>query len=267
MNNSTPALTKENEELTLKLEQLHLEFTDLFTLHKQMVENDAVILTSLYLEKLGRIQLELLQKQTEAARLRLKMKMIQAAINRNERPDLIAIEFEINEQLQDYYAEIEARSVSLDEAQNVLSHLISEEDTKKMREIFRVLCKRLHPDLNPHQSEEEKDLFIKVKAAYDLQRLDELQHILLYLDESKKEKLSLVSVNEKIARIAYLEENIIALKNKIAQLKQIFPFTVEELIFNEELILQKQEDLRNQIKSFEAEITNYSNIITLMTDE
>jgi hypothetical protein len=42
-------------------------------------------------------------------------------------------------------------------------------DTLKLKETFRVLCKRLHPDLNPNQSEQEKDLFIKVKAAYDLQ--------------------------------------------------------------------------------------------------
>jgi hypothetical protein len=57
MNNSTPAVTWENEELTRELERLHLEFLDLFTHHKDMVENESVILTSLYLEKLGHLQL------------------------------------------------------------------------------------------------------------------------------------------------------------------------------------------------------------------
>jgi hypothetical protein len=67
MNNNLPSLTQDNEALTAKLEQLHLEFIDLFTRHKDMIENESVILTSLYLEKLGHLQLELLQKQTEAA--------------------------------------------------------------------------------------------------------------------------------------------------------------------------------------------------------
>ena len=58
MNISLPAFTAENNELIRKLEALHLEFLDLFTRHKDMVENDSVILTSLYLEKLGRLQLE-----------------------------------------------------------------------------------------------------------------------------------------------------------------------------------------------------------------
>lgn len=222
--------TRENAELTAKLEQLHLEFIDLFTRHKEMVENESVILTSLYLEKLGRFQLELLQRQTEASRLKMKMNLIQAAINRNENPDLKAIEHLLDARLRNYYAQIEAQAAALDEAREVLSHLISEEDTIKLKEIFRVLCKRLHPDLNPNQSEDEKDLFIKVKAAYDLQKLTDLQNILLYLNDSDKEKLTLVSTNEKIERIKYLEENIGALKEKIDQLKQSFPFSIEELI-------------------------------------
>lgn len=267
MTNNTPALTTENEELTRRLELLHLEFIDLFTRHKDMIENEVAILTALYLKKLGRFQLELLQKQTEAARLKMKMNLLQSAINRNEQPNLRAIENELNRRLQIYYAEIEFKSAQLDEAKNVLSHLISEEDVLKLKEIFRVLCKKLHPDLNPHQTEEEKDLFIKVKAAYDLQKLSDLQNILLYLDDSNREKLTLISGDEKLERIKHLENNIEALKDKIAQIKQSFPFTMEELIFDEERILQKQDEILNQIKTFEEEIEKYLNIITIINNE
>jgi hypothetical protein len=86
----------------------------------------------------------LFEKQTEAARLKMKMNLIQAAINRNEQPDLKEIEQEIHVRLQNYYAQIQAQSAALDEAKKVLSHLISEEETQKLKEIFRVLCKRLH---------------------------------------------------------------------------------------------------------------------------
>jgi len=76
MNKKTLALTEENEEFNKKLAKLNGEFLDLFTRHKEMVDDEFVILTSLYLEKLGRFQLELLQKKTEAARLKMKMSMI-----------------------------------------------------------------------------------------------------------------------------------------------------------------------------------------------
>ena len=267
MKYATPAITKENEELTDRLKHLQLEFIDLYTRHKEMVENESVILTSIYLEKLGRLKLELLEKQTEAARLKMKMNMIQAAINRNEKPDLKAIEHKLNKRLQKYYAEIAEQANSLDAARNVLSHLVSEEDTRKMKEIFRVLCKRLHPDLNPHQTEEEKDLFIKVKAAYDLQNLHELQNILLYLDDSNRENLALISGDEKQERIKHLLNQIAALEEKIDQLNQNFPFTVKEMIFNDEQVSEKQEELRNQIRSCEESIVKYRDRINIMINE
>jgi phage host-nuclease inhibitor protein Gam len=209
----------------------------------------------------------LFEKQTEAARLKMKMNLIQAAINRNEQPDLKAIEQEIHVRLQNYYAHIQAQSAALDEAKKVLSHLISEEETQKLKEIFRVLCKRLHPDLNPNQTEEEKELFIKVKAAYDLHRLGELQDILLYLDDSNKEKLLLISSIEKAERIKHLENQIISLKSKIDQLKQNFPFSIEELILDEDYIVRKKEELRIQIKTSEEEIIKYSDIINIIAGE
>ncbi len=267
MSNSLPTLSAENKELTRKLELLHLDFLELFTRHKDMVENESVILTSLYLEKLGHLQLELLEKQTEASRLKMKMKLIQAAINRDEQPDIKTIELEINRRLQNYYAQIQAQSAALDEAKKLLSHLIPEEETQKLKEIFRVLCKRLHPDLNPNQTEEEKDLFIKVKAAYDLQRLSDLQNILLYLDDSNKEKLILISSDEKVERIKHLENQLISLKEKINQLKQSFPFNIEDLIQDEDYIVQKQEELRIQIKMAEEEIVKASKIINIIADE
>jgi len=54
MTNNLPAFTEENEQLTAKLEQLHLEFIELFARHKDLVENESDILASLYLEELGR---------------------------------------------------------------------------------------------------------------------------------------------------------------------------------------------------------------------
>ncbi len=267
MNQNTLAVTPENEELKRKLERLAVEFLDLFTRHKGMVEDESVILNALYLEKLGRFQLELLQKKTEAARLKMKMQFIQAAINRDERPDLQAIEYSVDKKFQEYYAEIEAQAAALDQAKEVLSHLVSKEDTLKLKELFRVLCKRLHPDLHPDQTEDEKELFIKVKSAYDLQKIAELQHILLYLNESKKEDSLPFSGDEKRERISRLESNIKALNAKIAQLQQTFPFNVKELIVDEKYIAQKQGELKSDSEKFEQERVLYATRIAIMIDE
>ena len=149
----------------------------------------------------------------------------------------------------------------------LLSHLVSAEDTLKLKELFRVLCKRLHPDLNPTQTEDEKDLFTKVKAAYELNKIHELQNILLYLDETNNDKKQLFSTDEKIARVEHLENNIKSLQCKISQLHEAFPFNVKELIFDEKYIVEKQEELRNDIEKFDEQIAKYLDIINLMADE
>jgi hypothetical protein len=100
--NTLPAFTGENIELTTLLEQLRLEFLELFTRHKDMVENESAIPTSLYQQKLGHLQLELLQKQTEAARLKMKMNLIQAAINRDDNPIYKALNKLFKEKMRDY---------------------------------------------------------------------------------------------------------------------------------------------------------------------
>ena len=232
-----------------------------------MVENDADILTSLYLQKLGHLQLALLEKQTELSRLNMKIKLIQAAYNRSEMPDLQAIEKILNAKLEEYYKQIQVQSQLLEESRKVLSSLLSEEETLKLKEIFRLLCKKLHPDLNPHQSEDEKDLFVKVKAAYDLQQLSELQSILLYLENSIFSIPAALSVNEKEQQVAYLIKNIATLKDKIGKLKESFPFSIESLIKDDLQIELKQDVLNNQINEVVENIEKSMNFLKLMLDE
>jgi len=263
----TLALNAEDEQLTTELKQLNAEFLDLFILHKGMVENESVILTSLYLEKLGHLQLELLHKRTRVAHLKMKMQMIQAAINRNETPDLAAIEKEISKSLENYYAEIEAQAANLERARKVLDSLLSEEETQKLKEIFRLLCKKLHPDLNPGQSEEEKDLFIEVKAAFDLQKINELQKILLYVEGFGNKKPQAATVGDKKERIERLKKNIALLREKIQQLEENFPFSMKDLIFDERFVAKSRENLQNQIRECENEIKKYQNYISIMINE
>jgi hypothetical protein len=197
----------------------------------------------------------------------MKMQMIQAALNRDEKPDLDRIEFEIDVKLKEYYAQIRQQAEDLDKAKKVLSSLLSEEETIALKEVFRVLCKRLHSDLNPNQTEHEKDLFIRVKAAYDRNALSELQDILLSLDESGKEDIDHVAANEKEERIQHLTEQIEKLNIKIKQLKESFPFNIEQQILDEDYIKESQEGLRQQITLADGEISKFLEIISIMTDE
>lgn len=261
------ATTPEYQAIALELEHLNAEFTELFTRHKAMVDNDAVVLTSLYLQTLGVLQLDLLRMQTESARLKKKIKMVQAAYNRQQMPDLAAIEYALDQELKAYYNEIEAQAAAIDHTQKVLSTLLSVEETQELKEVFRVLCKRLHPDLNPMQSEEEKDLFVKVKAAYDLQRLADLQQILLFLDgKGAKLKSAELTDDQKQAQIKLLHKRIAELKEKIAKLQESFPFNIEAFLHDEEQVRERRMELKTKITAVEEDILKSRKLLDMMLD-
>ena len=261
------AITPENAALNERLQELHIAFTEAYIRHKAMVEDEAPILTSVYLDKIGGLQLQLLEHQTELSRIKMKISLIQAAINRNEKPDWGAINQEIEKRLEKYYKQIAEQSQAVDSAQKVLSSLLSEEDAKKLKEVFYVLCRRLHPDVNPGQTEEEKDLFIKVKAAYDLQNLHELQTILLYLNEGGNSDILTHSSDEKRRRIEQLEKNINELNEKMHKLEQTFPFNAKSLLYDDEQLAQRKQEIQNDIDAVTAEIAKQQVILDLLEDE
>ena len=155
----------------------------------------------------------------------------------------------------------------MESAQKVLSSLLSEEDAKKLKEVFYVLCRRLHPDVNPGQTEEQKDLFIKVKAAYDLQNLQELQSIFLYLDEGGNSDILTHSSDEKRRRIEQLEKNIADLKEKMNKLEKAFPFNAKSLLYDDEQLTKRRQEIQDEIDNVVSEIGKQQMILDLLEDE
>jgi DnaJ-class molecular chaperone len=149
----------------------------------------------------------------------------------------------------------------------MLGSLLSEEEAKKLKEVFYVLCRRLHPDLNPQQTTQEADLFIKVKAAYDLQQLDELQRILLYLDMRESSDFTSQVADEKQQRIEHLEKSIAGLKEKMAQLESAFPFTMRALLGDEAALAEKKAEIQSFIQSQEEEIVKQQTILDIIVHE
>ena len=256
--------TPENEALSIELDKLNAEFLELFSVHKDTTDNEP-ILYSLYLNKLGFLTFRLFEKKTEYSKVKMKMELIQAAINRNEKPNFKLIEKKLDAQLSDYYKQIAENADNLEIAKSVLLNLLPPEFVTELKELFHTLCKRLHPDLHPNQTEEDKDLFLKVKAAYDLNNLTELKKILLYLESNKEEPVSLLTSDEKQKRIEYLTNSIHSLKEKIQKLLESFPHNLKELISDDEKIAAEQDTIKNQIRFYEKEIKDYEAFIELMT--
>lgn len=258
-------ITPEHKELRARYEMLKREFSELFSLKNEMISHDLPYLTSLYLELIGRKLYEVYCLSLELSILKQRMTLLQAYVNRNEVPDIKAVDKKINVQFAEYQNRIEEEAKKLAAARDYLlkGSLLSEEETKELRTIYFMIVKRLHPDVNPNLNEEDKELFIKAQAAYEMLDLDSLRLILLSLDLDNPPPVEAYKLEEMVEK---LTENVRELQSQIDKLNLEFPFILKEKLINEEWVKSELESAQKEIEAYKIEIEKYKKYVILLEE-
>lgn len=258
-------LTPEQKELRNRYNELKGEFSRLFALKNEMLSHERPLLTSLYLEFIGRKLYEVYCLSVELAMLKQRMALLQAYVNRNESPDLHVIDKEIEKQFAEYQKKIEEEAENLAVAREFLTSgsFLTDEETKELKAIYYTIVKRLHPDINPSVTDADKELFIKAQAAYELLDLNTLRMILISLDLDKPIVLESYDLEHIVKK---LTDNITQLKTQIDKLSAEFPFIFREKLKDEEWVKGEQEAAQKEIDAYKIEIEKYKQYVTLLEE-
>lgn len=256
-------LSPESKRLREQYELLKVEFAELFEKKNYLLSYEENFLTALYLELIGQKQYELFCIQTEVRSLRMKQQLIQAALNRDEKPNVIAIENQIKRELDAYYKQIEQQMGELEKAREVLlSPVLSKEESEELKTLYRMLVKRLHPDLNPNLSQQEIDLFHQVQTAYKVCNLTKIREYALLINTSL-EKMKGEVADSIQTLVESLKLQIAKLKGQIEALNKEFPFSYRTLLEDEEWVSTQQAQLVAEIELCEKEKLRLLDIIDL----
>jgi uncharacterized protein YeeX (DUF496 family) len=258
-------LTPEHKMLHMQYDLLKKEFTDLFAQKNDMLTQEEQVLTALYLTTIGQKQHQKYCLTVEIKMMTQRISLYQAYFNRNEYPDIPVIEKKMQKQFADYQKKIadEAKRIAL--AKELLKDgFLSESEVKKLKEVYRQIVKRLHPDINPSVTEQEKDLFVKAQAAYDLCDLTTLNAILLSLD-TLATKADVEPIDLK-AQVETLQKQVSKLKSQIDKLEKQFPFTFREKLADEVWVEAERAQLDTEIEALTAEKTKYSEYLKLLEE-
>lgn len=245
---------------------LRNRFSELFLKKQNMLQHEKQLLTALYLNRIGYKQYESFCLSIELQQLKFKLSLLQAYINRNEVPDLKTVKTKVDTQFKEYKSQIESEAERLAAASEFLSgSFLSKEDSKKIKELYYFVVKRLHPDINGDLSEEMKELFLQAQTAYELADLQVLQQIVLILsnDGIRTDKLASINLEDIVKK---LEKNIKTLETQISQLETEFPFIYREKIYDEEWIESEKTEIEKEIEELKIEIGKYKNYITLLEE-
>lgn len=153
-------LKSEVEKMRTELSMLLLERDELQFVICKNIETE-------YMLKLGSIEYKAYEAQCAALRLKRKIELIQAKKNRQEKVIISAIEKTLDNEFAEYQKQLDEQIDKMNDAlKRSKAEVLSDEDNKELKKLYRKIVKALHPDINPDVSEAQVQLFDNAVSAY-----------------------------------------------------------------------------------------------------
>jgi len=242
----TLVLHPEIQQLAEENELLREEFALLLTEVEHLINTVKPNLLALYQTKIGVWELRLLQAQFMVARLRRQIELAQAYINRGEKPDLIAIECQVEQEFQEWIKKLEATARRIQEAEERLKHLLSPEDDRELKKLYYAIVKRLHPDVNPNVTDDQRRLWLRAQSAYEHGDLPELRALALLVEKNAPSPPS-KSLDDLRRDQQILEKQINTTLESVERIESQPPFTLHQQLNDENWLVARRQDIDAQI--------------------
>lgn len=264
-------ISPRKKQLKEEYERLQLEYAALVAERDELENSEGPRLTALYMEAVGQLQYEVLVLRYEIALLKQKRDLLQAYKNRGEKADLNYVDEQVEATAKTYNENIQREEEKIKQAKAYIEEQKEEEkknqenEKRELRDLYRKLVHRLHPDLHPEQTEWEKELFLKVQDAYEKCDLERLRELAQQLEAGMPaDAVDNETTEEWEERINQLKEEIAKIREEIEKILQEFPFTYRERLNNPEWIAQTQDMLRKEISELEKEKIRLEKIVNIM---
>lgn len=224
-----------------KQEDLYKRYVRLL-LEKEKIVKTNFQVQQRFIELFGDLRLEMLKVEIEIAKIKKEMEYLVRKKNRNESYDLEEMDDFVNQALEGMRAQYERMKEEQTQLKN--KKILSQEEVKEVKRLYRRLVKLVHPDLNPHQTKEQKELWHQLQEAYrnnDLVWLRELNVLIVFKTKGHEE-----------VEIEDLEDKIEVMREEIALLKEEDLYQMRELVFDEEWIEAYKEQYERERSDFEV---------------
>ena len=264
-------ISPRKKQLKEEYERLQLEYAALVAERDELENSEGPRLTALYMEAVGQLQYEVLVLRYEIALLKQKRDLLQAYKNRGEKADLNYVDEQVEATAKTYNENIQREEEKIKQAKAYIEEQKEEEkknqenEKRELRDLYRKLVHRLHPDLHPEQTEWEKELFLKVQDAYEKGDLEKLRELAQQLEAGMPaDAVNNETTEEWEERVNQMKAEIAKIREEIEKILQEFPFTYRERLNNPEWIAQTQDMLRKEIPELEKEKIRLEKIVNIM---
>ena len=204
------------------------------------------------------IEYKAYEAQCAALRLKRKIDLIQAKKNRQEKIIISAIEETLDEEFAEYQKQLDEQIDKVNAAiKRSKAEVLSDEENKELKKLYRKIAKALHPDINPDVSEAQVQLFDNAVSAYKSGDLGTLRIISEMVGNNplpEQHKDAMTQLVEERERLEGLLESI---RESIENIKSEYPYTMKDILEDTKKTEQKKQELESVIEQYNELISIY----------
>lgn len=253
------ALKKDVEKLRTELSMLVLEKDELVLIEAKNLEMK-------YMLEIGATEYKVFEVQCEMLRLKRRVELIQARKNRQEKVIMSDIDRIIEDEYAEYQQKLNDMIGDMNRAiERSKCEVLSEDDEKELKKMYRKVIKALHPDMHPELDERRKELFYNAVDAYENGDLKTMRMIAEMITEQAEPDDSADAMKALADEKERLTGVLNDLKAGIERIRSSYPFTVRQLLSDPEKIKEKNQELEDMIRQYKEAIQMYQKKIAEMT--
>lgn len=238
----------EMKRLREELERLILEEDNLIYIECENIR-------AKYIREFGSKEYKILKLSLSYQKLRRKIEVLQAKLNRKEtisREFINRLDRDIEKEFQKYLEELNAKLEEINWAADRFGlNKITGQEFIDFKKKYKELVKKLHPDLNPGIDTKMLEIFYKVVDAYKngwSEIIDLYYELIVLADDYNAEDDRL---NYK-AEIGRLKEKIEKIKASIADIKNSYPYIYKDLLDSPQETQNHKKELDDLIESYKT---------------
>ncbi len=252
-------------ELKQQVEQLNQIVLALLFERDNIFHNECEQIEKNYLRRFGPLEVKAYDLYCRVLRLKRKTELLQMYINRQEAIDITHIEALLDKEFSEYQEKLDDKIAEINSAISYFeSEFLTGIELSEFKKLYRQVIKRLHPDLNPHLSEEKKRLFYTAQQAYkngDLKQMRIIAEMLVEGSISAFNGTEVEYLQTELNRLLEIQQQVLA---DIEMIKNKYPYTLKIFIEDAQKSYEKTNELKVQIQEFEGLLKMYKKKITEM---
>jgi len=253
------------EKLKADVEKLRIELSMLVLERDELLYQECKNIEMKYMLSVGALEYKAYEIECVVLRLKRKIELLQAIINRQEKVILSEIEYVLDFEFAEYQEKLREQIDKVNAAmERGRGRPLTEEETRELKKLYRAIVKALHPDLHPDLDDGKIRLFHNAVKAYEYGDLNGLKMIDAMVSEpviTIEDSDGIDSLIKEKERLTKLLQDI---KDRIAEIKSEFPYTMKSLVQSHEKTEARKAELEDRIKHLNEVLAAYTERITEM---